>query len=453
MAYLRRNQPPRPEVLAFLEEVREHPEDDTPRLVLADWLQDQPDEIDRARGEFLYLECLLSRPEPGPAAIRTRHRQLRAQFTEQWLGPLTRVVENWRWDRGLLHLSLDGFHCFARDLLDVLPTETYAWVNGLTLRRVTGGFINVAEQTSLLHRVQSLTFEESRFNDEAFYRLFALPALVHLRQLNLAGCQVSGHAIAYLARQPKLSNLRDLDLTRGTFGATGVEALARSESLGHLRTLRLGYNLLPDAVLHDLANGPLLAHLEHLDLRGNEACGGTGLAALVLSRGAQRLRRLELPHLHLLAETVRALAHSPYLRNLRVLNLERTNVNTHGVKHLAFAGALNALESLSLARTNLYDCGVAALGEDTTQMRLKALDVGHNHLDRGAALTLATSPVFAELRELDLEDNRLGDDGAYLLARSQGLRNLHFLDVGNNGLCDAAKALLTRRFGHNATLT
>jgi uncharacterized protein (TIGR02996 family) len=35
--------PPRPEVLAFLEDIKEHPDDDTPRLVLADWLEDHGD--------------------------------------------------------------------------------------------------------------------------------------------------------------------------------------------------------------------------------------------------------------------------------------------------------------------------------------------------------------------------------------------------------------------------
>ena len=40
---------PGPEVLAFLADCKENPMDDTPRLVLADWLEEQGD----PRGEFL----------------------------------------------------------------------------------------------------------------------------------------------------------------------------------------------------------------------------------------------------------------------------------------------------------------------------------------------------------------------------------------------------------------
>lgn len=39
----------RPEVLAFLQDIKEHPEDDTPRLILADWLQDYGDVHDAVR--------------------------------------------------------------------------------------------------------------------------------------------------------------------------------------------------------------------------------------------------------------------------------------------------------------------------------------------------------------------------------------------------------------------
>ena len=44
---------PRPELLALLAAVKAEPDDDTPKLVLADWLQEQDDEHERARGEWL----------------------------------------------------------------------------------------------------------------------------------------------------------------------------------------------------------------------------------------------------------------------------------------------------------------------------------------------------------------------------------------------------------------
>ena len=44
---------PRPELLALLAAIKSEPDDDTPKLALADWLQEQDYPADRARGEFL----------------------------------------------------------------------------------------------------------------------------------------------------------------------------------------------------------------------------------------------------------------------------------------------------------------------------------------------------------------------------------------------------------------
>jgi uncharacterized protein (TIGR02996 family) len=44
--------PPRPELIALLDAVKDHPYDDTPRLVLADWLDEQDNELDAEREKF-----------------------------------------------------------------------------------------------------------------------------------------------------------------------------------------------------------------------------------------------------------------------------------------------------------------------------------------------------------------------------------------------------------------
>jgi uncharacterized protein (TIGR02996 family) len=40
---------PRPSVLAFLHHIKAHPEEDAPRLILADWLEEHGDDHDVAR--------------------------------------------------------------------------------------------------------------------------------------------------------------------------------------------------------------------------------------------------------------------------------------------------------------------------------------------------------------------------------------------------------------------
>lgn len=452
MAFYPHIQAPRPEVRAFLDDVREHPEDDTPRLVLADWLQDQDGEADRARGEFLRLQCLLSQPGVAQRGWAARHRQLLAEYAADWVGPLAHLVDGWRFDRGMLHLAVQGYRCYARELHQVVRTETFAWVEGLTLRQVTGGFINVAEQLPLMRHLRALTIEESRPGELALCRLFTLRELGGLRELNLAGCQVSPEAVAFLATRGVLANLEALDLTRNFGCHSGVIGLARGDALPALRRLRLGYNQIQDDALAALAVSPLLRRLEELDLRGNASCDGPGLAALLVSDHARNLRSLDLTMIRLTTGMVRTLVASPALGNLRTLHLSRTQGGSEFLKQLAFAESLPRLRHLSLARNQLSDDAVLALASGTTPARPTVLDVPHNQLTREAAVAIATSPVFAQLEELDLEGNRIGDEGAVALANSPTLTRLRFLDVGNNGLSAGGKAPLLQRFGRRVVL-
>src|SRR5262245_71652 len=85
---------------AFLEAIREAPEDDTPRLVYADWLDDHGDE---ARAEFVRLQCELARLGPKEerrAGLEQRERQLLASNRGTWLGPLAKVLHRCTFSRG-----------------------------------------------------------------------------------------------------------------------------------------------------------------------------------------------------------------------------------------------------------------------------------------------------------------------------------------------------------------
>src|SRR5947209_10977720 len=90
---------------ALLRDIREDPEDDTPRLVLADWLMEQPEPERAARGEFIRLQCLLAGgAEARRAEDQARAEGLLARHGRAWLGPLGDRV-SWVFRRGLLHVS------------------------------------------------------------------------------------------------------------------------------------------------------------------------------------------------------------------------------------------------------------------------------------------------------------------------------------------------------------
>src|SRR5438105_14664572 len=100
MAFYPHIQPPRPEVRIFLEDVREHPDDDTPRLILADWLDDYGDEADQARACLIRTQCELARPGRSPSVLARLERKLLARYAPDWLGPLAKPVSRWQLDRG-----------------------------------------------------------------------------------------------------------------------------------------------------------------------------------------------------------------------------------------------------------------------------------------------------------------------------------------------------------------
>src|SRR5438132_1016345 len=70
---------------AFLDAIRAQPDDDTPRLVYADWLDDRGD---AARAEFLRVQCELARWVPQldrREALRRREGELLARHANDWL--------------------------------------------------------------------------------------------------------------------------------------------------------------------------------------------------------------------------------------------------------------------------------------------------------------------------------------------------------------------------------
>jgi uncharacterized protein (TIGR02996 family) len=87
---------------AFLHDIIEHPDDDAPRLIYADWL-DEHGQADRA--EFIRLQCRLAAlppDDPGIKEMHSRELQLLRSHQDQWVGDLKRVVISFLFARGFV---------------------------------------------------------------------------------------------------------------------------------------------------------------------------------------------------------------------------------------------------------------------------------------------------------------------------------------------------------------
>jgi uncharacterized protein (TIGR02996 family) len=121
-----------PQVLALLREAKERPEDDTPRLVMADWLDEHGDP-DHAEFIRLQLRCASgSTLDPDErSALQDRTRALLDRHGGCWLGPLWRWPVPVCWHRGLLTVPvIKRFQ--PGSVIEVLP-----WIDTLNFK-VTG---------------------------------------------------------------------------------------------------------------------------------------------------------------------------------------------------------------------------------------------------------------------------------------------------------------------------
>jgi uncharacterized protein (TIGR02996 family) len=76
---------------AFLEAILERPGDEVPRLVYADWLEEQGD----PRGGLLRDHCLLAQlppRDPQRKLLLRRQRKRLRRFSDTWFGPLNRLL-------------------------------------------------------------------------------------------------------------------------------------------------------------------------------------------------------------------------------------------------------------------------------------------------------------------------------------------------------------------------
>ncbi|HTU93106.1 MAG TPA: TIGR02996 domain-containing protein [Gemmataceae bacterium] len=261
---------------AFLQDILAHPDDDAPRLIFADWLEEQGDPNSIARAEFIRIQCALAGgqlPEQRRTELVRRENQILNEWDEEWVRPIRRLVKNWEFHRGFIHyigMSADKFLSRASQLFRHAPIQ-------------------------------------------------------HLRLTDPSFRQVSYSPIGYvaaLADSQYLRRLRSLDLSENDLGSPGVRALVVSKHLTCLTELNLSHNRIGNGGIWALASSPLLGRLECLNLCGNDI-GAGGLRALAdalekweHSPEGLRLTKLEL-FIHLLSDAgQRVIAGSPLLRQL-----------------------------------------------------------------------------------------------------------------------------------------
>jgi uncharacterized protein (TIGR02996 family) len=458
----------------FLDDIVAHIDDDTPRLVYADWLTEQGQE-DRA--EFIRVQIELARLPSWDAArvrLRLREQELLERHGEAWLAELPKI-RGVRWEgfrRGIVaevsFASFESMRDNAHACRAVAPVEavTVRWPRR---REATKAVQPIAE-------LRELSLTGMVASEEEVERLADSPQLATLRTLTARGLWAD--VLERLIASPHLAGLKALRLPSNNLGNAGLRALIQAASLTSLEELDLSAQSRHERYSHDpiiraagmqaLMGWSGLARVRSLSLSGNDV-SRDGLRALLRSPHVAVLKELSLRDGRLdgqaMAEFDSAL---PQLR-LEALDLGENILKQVGAEYVAIAPCLRELKTLRLDRCEITLDGARLLTKKARFLdSLRLLDVGHNHFgpvgltallerkplslhtlrmrdndvfDKGAAI-LAGSPASDALLEVDLSQNGLGATAALALSKSAHLRSLLVLRLEDNPISETAVAAL-----------
>ena len=413
------------ELRSLLHTAKQHGEEASPRLIIADWLEERGDPGDRERAEFIRLQIELCHAEsPGSTKPNRQRKQQRCDellraHRQDWLGPFSKLGNkgNIKFERGLLHLELPLASMTGRAGQTLLEGEAVWWIDRLLVRISGINPLNLAMESPLLPHVGTLVLPSASLGVDAVRLLGEKEALVNLSGLDLNYNHVGNAGVGVLGQCPHLSNLRSLDLWINRIGATGIASMAKSPHLRHLTHLNLGGNSLRGSGTEALCKSPITAPLRTLLLWGNNI-GQTGARALSRSR---------MPH-------------------LESLYLNENRLDHRCMEHLASWPQLRKLKTLSLWRNKLESTGVKILASQPLP-HLSTLLINENRLDDDALRSIASQPGFAGLRKLDLHGNpMITESGMRSLIESPYLSREMELIASESDFCPSVFDLLSSRF-------
>jgi uncharacterized protein (TIGR02996 family) len=341
---------------ALWQAILEHPEDDLPRLALADWLEENADGENQARAELIRTEIEVDRrlaalPERHALEAGARENLRQASGLFRLGGKVSPELEG----RDAELLRDHGRHwagACARS-----PFH-YGFRRGFVseIRTTAGHFLRHAERVFVEVPVQALRLDGGLRNDLT-PQFWQSPFLRRLRYLSCCCVALGQDGARELANCPLLGELRELSLWATKIGPEGMECLAGARHLGGLTRLDLGVARIGPGGAHALADSPVFAGLRWLRLWSN-GIGDRGLQALAGSPHLANLTDLNLGENAIGDPGWEALASSRYLTRLRTLRLSWNRIGLRGARALADSASLAGLTRLTVSGDRLGLAGI-----------------------------------------------------------------------------------------------
>lgn len=229
---------------AIIREIVARPDDDLPRLIYADWLDERGD----PQGEFIRIQCALARGEQSPdetRELRERETELLRAYRGEWVARLGPGVIWHQIYRGLIEDVAMDCEAFFRDqgvLLANCP------VIGLAMELRSPADAQALANLPTFVQLQRLRLNDSVLEDRGLQALAMSPHAPRLLRLWLLRCQIGLEGVQALATSPMVERLELLSLYDNDLGEQ-ANALLREERV--FRQIRLRYYGLPDQQVSD----------------------------------------------------------------------------------------------------------------------------------------------------------------------------------------------------------
>jgi uncharacterized protein (TIGR02996 family) len=207
---------------AFLQAILEAPEDDAPRLIYADWLDEHGN---AERAEFIRVQITAEHTDDVQRRLRLEDRaqELLAEHEAEWVGPLPDWLDFWAFRRGWVEEAATTGRLFlsnAGELFRLAPVRV------LHLRDL-GPAAPAVLLHRLLGRLRHLDLSDNPLGDVDVCLLARSAHLSELRGLNLGNTGVRSPGAQALADSPHLAGLTELYLSGNAIDAAGQRALER----------------------------------------------------------------------------------------------------------------------------------------------------------------------------------------------------------------------------------
>ncbi len=240
-----------PEQEGLMRAIVAAPEDDAPRLIYADWLEEHGDaeQADFIRAS-LELHGLAAN-DPRRNALADQVKATAEARGREWLSAVgiasadeLEPTFSRGCVEGLEFQSMEPFLPQAERLFWLFPlNDLYFWWQyswGLNVESLT----RLGDMPELLRiRTLRLANYDTAVPHEGWWIFFRSPNLAGLRYLGIHACEFSDRNAELLAAAPALAELTGLSLTQNPVGIEGIRAILRSPYLTNLNRLGLAGTL------------------------------------------------------------------------------------------------------------------------------------------------------------------------------------------------------------------